>query len=199
MNERPQLSKRAAFFMLASFAIIIMTLMGLGAQIATAFAATLALIIVVGVENISNMLGYVMATDILFSSWLATLAAATNAGLQMAVAAGLMYSIFSRELEAAWGSRRVSINGDMAFGKMLAHCTTWATAYVRSTVMSLIKQQKVDAPEALQIKWHVYTEGGGFQATACYESLVWLKWAVPEATATAYRWVVGLVYSPATA
>ena len=185
--------------MLAVFAIIIMILMGLGAVVATAFAATLALIIVAGVENISNVLGYVLATDIIFSSWLAGLAATTNAGLQMAVAAGLMYSIFSRELEAAWGSRRVSVNGDMSFGKIVAHTSTWLTSYVRSVAVSLFKGQSVDAPAALEIKWHVYKEGGGFQATACYESMVWLQSAVPAAAQSIYGWFRGLISSPTAA
>lgn len=169
------MSKDTAMFMIAVAAIMLMCLMGMADSVILALVATLAMVYIVDTEYIRRGLGYLSVTDIVFSVWLATIAAGTLGGLTMAIAAGLMYTVISRELKSAWGAERFSVNGDTGFGKIIVHVTNWATAYLRSSFMSLVKGSKVDAPESLTIEWQETVPAGGWRATRFADALAWMK------------------------
>jgi hypothetical protein len=178
-----ELSKDTAMFLLAVMSIILMVLMGMGDSVILALVATLAMVYIVDTAHLRRVFGYLAATDILFSVWLASLASATLGGLTMAIAAGLMYTVISRELRSAWGAERLSVNNDTGFGKIAAHCTTWLVQYARNSFTALMKGTKVDAPEALEISWHEVIPAGGFLATRTMDAIKWVRGLIIPAPA----------------
>ena len=170
-----ELSRDTAMFLVAVFCLMLMVLMGMGQAVVLALTATLAMVYIVDTRHIRRMLGYQMATDLAFTYWLTTIASLTLGGLTMAIAAGLMYTVLSRELRAAWGSERLALNGDVAPGRILAHCTTWLSQYLRSSTRSLFYGSSVDAPEPLRVEWIEIDPAYGYAGTRLAEAVAWTK------------------------
>jgi hypothetical protein len=147
--------------------------MGLATQVVMGLVAMMAALVIIPTEAVTKMFGYLGITDLAFSAWLVATAAGTLGGFQIALIASLLYSLTTRELRRAWGSKKLSINGDTGLGAQLVHVSSWTTAYLRSVFMSLMKGGRVTRPDKLRFKWVEHTRAGGFAATRTAKALSW--------------------------
>lgn len=135
-----------------------------GSSVFVAIAAALGLLYIIPTEYIERLFGYLLVSDILFSTWLIGVASTTLGGFEIAVIAGLVYTIVSRELLAAWGSQRLAINGETKFGAQFAVLYRQSAKWVKA----MLKGEQAEQPEPLVYEWMVHTEAGGFRATSLY-------------------------------
>lgn len=162
MNEN-RMSQDTAIYMAAVLALMLATLAGFAGEILMAAIAALSMVYIVPAKHLRKMLGYQIVTDILFSWWLVGVASATLGGFTIAVCAGLIYSIGTREIMAAWGSERIAINGKTSYRDQFALLAGQGFKWVKALVKGV--NGAVIAPEPLEIKWAEHEAGGGFTAT----------------------------------
>ena len=174
-HSENQLDRDTALFLVCVMAIIVMCLMGMAEAVVLATVAVLGLIYVAPATALRKMMGYQLILDLAYSYWLIATASTTLGGLTMAVAAGLLYTVVSRELRNAWGAARIAINGDSRFGAMIAHCATWTVQLGKNVISYAFgRSTSVMPAEPLNVTWVDVQPAGGFRATRTYRALSWL-------------------------
>lgn len=164
MDKQPQrepMSRETAVFL--AIAIVLVAYLITGSAFLLAVISALSLLYIVPLQYLPRFLGYLTFTDIAFALWFVGVAASTFAGLQLAVVTGLVYSVLSRELKAAWGSEVLVVNGERKLSKQFAVFAGYGIDWGKALFAGI--KGPVVAPDPLVFTWEVQTEGGGFAAT----------------------------------
>lgn len=171
-EEKQEMNRETAIFLTTMFVLVAYALTG--ASIFLAAAAMLGGLYVIPQKYMRKLFGYLFVADLSFSVWLAGLAAASLGGLQLAVLAGLLYTVITRELRSAWGSEKISINGETEYGKQAACILTQGVSWMKA-IWAGIRSGAIIAPKPMHIAWVEEDKGGGFKATRAYNSYVMIK------------------------
>lgn len=149
-----------------------------------AVIAALGVLYVLPSEQLPKLLGYIAITDIVFSVWLMHMAVGTFGGFQVAILTALVYAVLSRELRALWGTKVLSINGQVKLTGQLRELSAYGFAWLSSIGDSLAAGHII-APPALDVTWVVGMEPGGWKATRTYKSIAALWAALTRRTVIA--------------
>ena len=175
------MSRETAVFVSIAFVLLMYLLTG--SAFLLAVISALALLYMVPMQYLPRFFGYLTFTDIVFALWFVGVAASTFAGLQLAVITGLVYTVLSRELKAAWGSEVLVINGETKLSKQFAALAGYGIAWGKALIAGI--KGPVVAPEPLTFTWTVKDAPGGFAATRTAQALRALRAKVFGTTATA--------------
>lgn len=167
-KQREGMSKETAVFVSIVFVLFMYLLTG--SSFLLAVISALALLYMVPMEYLPRFFGYLTLTDIVFALWFVGVAASTFAGLQLAVITGLVYTVLSRELKAAWGSEKLFINGESKLSKQFAELAGYSMRWIKALAKG-VKTGTVVAPDPLSFAWVPQSIGGGFKATRTYAAL----------------------------
>lgn len=169
INTQPEGMNRETAVFVAILFVLVMYLVT-GSSFLLAVISALSLMYVLPMEHMPKLFGYLTLIDILVGIWFIGVAAGTFAGLQMAVITGLIYTVLSRELEAAWGSEVLAINGEIKLSKQFAVLAGYGINWGKALIAG-IKSGNVEAPEPLAFTWTVKDAPGGFSATRTASAL----------------------------
>jgi len=164
MNKENRMSQDTAIYIAAVLALMLAVLAGFAGEILMAAIAALSMVYIVPAKHLRKMLGYQLFTDVLFTWWLVGVASATLGGFTIAVCAGLIYSIGTREIMAAWGSERISISGSTSYREQFALLAGQSFKWIKALARG-VTSGTVVAPAPLEIKWAEHEVAGGFAAT----------------------------------
>jgi hypothetical protein len=175
------LDRDTATFMVGVFTVILACLMGLGTAVVLAMIAVLNLLLLVPSQAVRKLMGYGLVIDVLFGLAIASMAVGTLGGFQTAMVAGLLYTLIRTELSMAWGSMRLSVNGETGF----------------VAIAKQVWQRLTGKVAKLTVAWSEHTPAGGFAATNTGKASAWLLGQAGVGDATA--WVKPAAFAAAGA
>lgn len=150
--------------------IVLMIYVVTGSQFILSLVAVSAVLYVLPLNELPKLLGYLIATDILFSIFLIHTAASTLGGLQIALLAGLIYAMMSREFREALGTKLIAINGNTGLLNMVKAFSIQGLAWIKY-FGETITSDTATAPTPMTYEWVIGRKPGGFRATRTFKTL----------------------------